>query len=57
MACLTHQPHKSLWEEEESVEAVVKEGSVSLSYLYNVKTMEEIFPIAWALALQLSKSS
>ena len=36
---------KSLRKEEESVEAVVKEGSVSLSCLYNVKTMEEIFPI------------
>ena len=36
---------KSLWEEEESVETVVKEGSVSFSCLYNVKTMEEIFPI------------
>ena len=36
---------KSLWEEEESVKAVVKEGSVSLSCLDNVKTMEEIFPV------------
>ena len=36
---------KSLRKEEESVEAVVKEGSVSLSCLYNIKTMEEIFPI------------
>ena len=31
---------KSLGKEEESVEAVVKKGSVSLSCLYNVKTME-----------------
>ena len=36
---------KSLRKEEESVETVVKEGSVSFSCLYNVKTMEEIFPI------------
>ena len=52
-----HQPHKSLWEEEESVKAVIKEGSVSLSCLYNIKTMEEDFPSPFVhLLLQLSKS-
>ncbi len=36
---------KSLWEEEESVERVVKEGSVKASCLYNIKKRWEIFPI------------
>ena len=47
---------KSLWEEEESVKAVVKEGSVSLSCLDNVKTMEEIFPVGlgtWFTAIKV----
>ena len=46
---------KSLWEEEESVETVIKEGSVSLSCFYNVKTMEEIFPIRLGICFTVIK--
>ena len=46
---------KSLWEEEESVKAVIKEGSVSPSCLYNVKTMEEIFPVRLSICFTIIK--
>ena len=46
---------KSLGKEEESVEAVVKKGSVSLSCLYNVKTVEEIFPVRLGICFTVIK--
>ena len=40
----------------ESVEAVVKEGSVSFSCLHDIKTMEEIFPVRFRIYFTAVKS-
>ena len=46
---------KSLWEEEESVKAVVKEGPVGFPCLHDIKTVEEIFPVCLGICFTAIK--